>query len=117
MLASNSAGVQILSREPILRIDMKLETAIIIGNFCGLKTVEECILNIELHYWNLLPPSELGVERSDFNLEVKKWEKGELDLDWDYINSQVEQQHFEYEEYCKSLEEHEKAMDDFDFFR
>ena len=95
---------------------MKLEEAVIMGKFMGLDSVAECILNTELHYWSLLPPSDVGVERSEFNLEVKKWEEGKLDLDWDYINAKVEEQKEEYNDWL-DRQNFDVEIDDLEFFR
>lgn len=91
---------------------MNLHEAIVFGKFCGLNTVNECIANIELHYWHLLPELEAASIRKEFYKEVKKYEKGELVLDWDLISRKVAEQEKEFESWEK---EHE-SIDNLEFF-
>lgn len=69
---------------------MKLIDAIVMGRFCGLQTVGECILNIDLHYWDLIPPSELAEAQKRFAKDIRDWEAGKYEIDEEYIKQQLE---------------------------
>ena len=103
-------GVQILSSGPNIRIVMKLQDAVLMGKFCGLETVGECILNAEMHYLTMIPYSDIPNEVNELEKEIKAYEEGTLELDWDYINAEAERQQKEYEEYCKK---HEHLNDEY----
>lgn len=68
---------------------MKLIDAVIMGRFCGLKTVKEAIANIDLHYWYLVPYSEISEARKSFYKEVQAYEAGELILDEELIEKEL----------------------------
>jgi hypothetical protein len=90
---------------------MKLVDAIALGRFCGLNTVEECIANIELHYWWVVSYSELSEKKEIFYKDVKAYELGTLELDWDYINAEIEKQNKVMEEYYKMPEHDYEDLD------
>jgi hypothetical protein len=95
---------------------MKLQDAVIMGRFSGLHTVNECILNIELHYWQVLPYSELSSEQKEFYNDIKAWEAGELELNWKYINAEVERQEKEFLEYCNTVQNQDCGLDYLELF-
>jgi len=80
---------------------VKLRDAVLMGRFCGLETVEECILNIEMHYWDCIPYKELPKEASELNQEYADYLAGDLILDWPAIEAEVEKDLKEYEQYCE----------------
>lgn len=94
---------------------MNLHQAIVMGRFCGLETVEECIANIELHYWNMLPYSEIAAAREEFFKEVNKWETGDVILDWDLINAEVAEQQKEYENWMDNQPKEPDLLEEFDW--
>jgi hypothetical protein len=49
---------------------MKLEEALEIGKECGLTTIEECVLNIEIHAPNLFAYTEIDKELRELYDEV-----------------------------------------------
>jgi hypothetical protein len=79
---------------------MKLHDAILMGRFCGLRTVDECVLNIELHSMSLFVYTDIAKEEEELHKELDAYKKGTLKLDWEAINTEVAKQHKEYEEYC-----------------
>jgi len=83
---------------------MKLHTAIIMGKFCGLDTVDECVFNAELHYFPCIPYYELDREAAELYQEYKAYMNGTLILDWDEINKQVEKELNDYEASCTAEE-------------
>jgi len=78
---------------------MKLQEAIILGRFCGLNTVDECITNIDIHYWQCISNKELNRERAEFEKDINNYKIGRLKLDWDYINKKVKEDQEEYEDW------------------
>ena len=54
---------------------MKLKKAIRIGRDCGLKSVNECIRNIEIHSLNLFPSQKIDNELSELTLDIEKISK------------------------------------------
>jgi hypothetical protein len=81
----------------------------------GLNTVDECIANIDLHYWQLLPYHTWKVSQDEFYDQVKKYENGELELDWDDIEAEVDRQRRDEEEYFDNLERNGDVLQDFHF--
>ena len=81
----------------------------------GLHTVSECIANIDLHYWQLLPTHEWIETRDRFYKEVNAYENGELKLDWDDIEAEVDRQRRDEEEYFDNLERNGDVLQDFHF--
>lgn len=90
---------------------MKLQEAIILGRFVGLNTVEECILNIELHYWQMMPFSDYENESKEFYAQVRAYEAETLQLDWDYINKETQRQQDEYLIWAKTCEDLNDELD------
>jgi len=82
---------------------MHLEAAVRIGRFCGLTTIDECLNNIELHYLQLIPYTEINKEVKELNEEYALYLKGELILDIEKIDKENDD-----EEMQKSVEECEK---------
>lgn len=76
---------------------MRLKDVIIQGKFCGLETVEECILNWELHVMYLYPHSQVPYEAKELIKDIQAWEAGTLVFDWDEIDRLVAESFKEYE--------------------
>lgn len=80
---------------------MKLHDAIVMGKFCGLHTVEECIYNIELH-WNTFTEEDIV----EFTKDVNLYFTGKLLINWDAVNAEVKDLEKdlekEYEEDCRN---------------
>lgn len=68
---------------------MRLKDVVVQGRACGLKTVGECVANFELHMMYMLPHSEVPREYKELLLELSAYEDGELELDWEWINTEV----------------------------
>jgi hypothetical protein len=83
---------------------MKLVDAVIMGRFCGLETVSECIYNIDLHYWQVISYKEVEAEQKELAADIRAWETGALQLDWVYIEAEVSKQWKEYEESMERIE-------------
>lgn len=88
---------------------MRLKDVVIQGKFCGLETVEECILNFELHTMQMLPPNALEFECRELIKDIQAYEKGELKLNWKQINEAVKD---DLKEYNKWLRKNASASDD-----
>lgn len=59
---------------------MNLKTAIEIGKGCGLTTVAECVLNIEIHKMSIFSYSEMDKEVKELRDESNAYD-GETDVD------------------------------------
>lgn len=78
----------------------------------GLETVEECIANYYLHYRFAMPYLRWDYETKELEKDIKAWEEGELELDWNRINENVETFHKEYEQWLeKHLQEGRNESD------
>ena len=51
---------------------MKLNEAIDLGKECGLETIEECLLNVELHSTSLFAYSKLNQELTELYEDLEK---------------------------------------------
>jgi hypothetical protein len=80
---------------------MKLVDCIIMGQFMGLQTVEECINNYTFHYTSLLPYKQAVDSALELNAEFKMYENGTLEIDWHYVQEQVDKQNKELEKYME----------------
>ena len=69
---------------------MKLREAVRIGRFCGLKTIPECIGNIELHWSNVFEYSKVNKEFNELYEEYDKYKAGDLIIDFDEIDKENE---------------------------
>ena len=88
---------------------MKLESAVKMGRFCGLNTVEVCIFNVQRHVISLFPYTEMETELKELYKEYEEYEKGNITLDFEAIdkeNKEVE------EEYFKEMENQEPPSDE-----
>ena len=83
---------------------MKLQDCIIMGWFMGLDTIDECINNYTFHYVQCLPYKEAVKDALELNIELNLYDTGKLELDWDYINKEVEKQNKELNEYFERTE-------------
>lgn len=90
---------------------MRLKEVVVQGKFCGMKTVEECILNFELHTMQMIPRNALEFECKELIRDIQAYEAGELILPWDEINDRVEQAYKEYEEWWDSRIGDEEDLD------
>ena len=79
---------------------MNLTACVIMGRFMGLKTVDECISNYYLHYLPVIPYTDIEEDSQELCNDIIKYENGNLKLDWEYIENEVERQQKEYEDYC-----------------
>jgi hypothetical protein len=93
---------------------MKLIDVVLQGKFCGLETVEECILNFELHMMQIFPYSELERECKELIKDVQAYEDGTLTIDWDFIETETIKSMKEYIAYC---EKHQKKDLELEFLR
>lgn len=59
---------------------MKLKTAIAIGRDCGLTTVAECVLNVEIHKLNIFSYTEMDNELKELRTEADSYD-GETEID------------------------------------
>jgi hypothetical protein len=55
---------------------MKLEKALEIGRDCGLKTIEECILNIEIHSPSLFSYDKINEELNELYKDLEETKNG-----------------------------------------
>jgi len=83
---------------------MKLRDVVLMGRFCGLQTVDECVLNFEMHYLDCIPHKEWNDARLELGLELQAYKSGDLVLDWSEIDKEVEIQMNEYIESEKARE-------------
>lgn len=49
---------------------MKLKKAVRIGKSCGLNTINECILNVEIHSMNFFVLQNIDKELSELDLDI-----------------------------------------------
>jgi hypothetical protein len=77
---------------------MKLRDCVLMGLFCGLETIEECIDNYILHYTQCIPYTKLGEENKELNADLEAYEAGELPLDWDELHLLNDKALKEYED-------------------
>ena len=54
---------------------MKLAECLELGKGCGLDTIDECVLNVEMHATMLFPYSEIKRELEELYEEVKEVRK------------------------------------------
>lgn len=54
---------------------MKLKMAVRIGKDCGLRTLNECIINIEIHCSNFFVYPNVDKELAELNLDIEKLSK------------------------------------------
>ena len=73
---------------------MTLEEAVICGRFCGLETVEECILS---YYDNMFSYKEFPAMWEKLVEEYLLWKEDNSLLDFDKIDAQVAADLVEYE--------------------
>lgn len=76
---------------------MNLHQAVVMGRFCGLKTVEECMDNVSMHY-NMWSYKEFPRLWGDLCKEYDLWKEGTLILDFDAIDKEVDADWKKYEE-------------------
>jgi hypothetical protein len=81
---------------------MKLRDCVLMGLFCDLETVEECVANYDMHYLQCIPYSEVNEDIAELVKEIKAWQAGTLVLDWDELHAENAKAWKEYEEYCKA---------------
>lgn len=55
---------------------MKLSEALEIGEACGLHTIEECVLNIELHGTAMFTYEQLHKELEELYQDLKEYKNG-----------------------------------------
>ena len=51
---------------------MKLKKAINLGDSCGLRTIRECIVNVEIHSMNLFKYDEIENEINEIHLDIEE---------------------------------------------
>lgn len=90
---------------------MKLFDAVVMGRFCGLRTVEECIKNIEMHAMSLFKYEHIPSELKALHEEYIAWKKGDLFLDEEAVQMQVDKQMEAYEDWYAEQEQFD--MEDF----
>jgi hypothetical protein len=79
---------------------MKLRDCVLMGLFCGLETVEECVANYDMHYLQCISYKEVGEDIDELAEDIKAWQVGELILDWDVMRKENAQAWKEYEDHC-----------------
>lgn len=89
---------------------MKLVDCIILGKFMGLQTVEECVSNYYLHYLSTLPFSEAPVDQLELETQYRMYTESDLDIDWHYVQEQVDKQNKEYEKYMEDWQSGNAAV-------
>ena len=75
---------------------MKLLEAVLLGRFCGLVTVEECVRNIDMHWMSMFSYDKIDEELMELFSEYGLYKMGELTLDWYFIEAETERSHKEY---------------------
>jgi len=60
---------------------MNLEAAVSMGRFCGLKTVDECISNVERHSMSLFIYTEISKELKELHADYDLYMDGKYKLD------------------------------------
>lgn len=80
---------------------MKLEECLIMGRFCGLTTLDECVTHAQIHYFPVLRADEAAAEYDELNRELSKYDNREIDIDWDYVNKELEKQLKELDKYIE----------------
>jgi hypothetical protein len=90
---------------------MKLREVVIQGKCCGLETVEECITNFYINGINMFPYNALEYETKELREDIRKYEAGELELPWDYIDEEVDKFN---QEYLNWLIETDRVDNDYD---
>jgi len=85
---------------------MTLQEAVIMGKFCGLETVEECVRNIQYHF-NMFSYKEYPVIWEALLEQYFLWKEGKLTLDWDFIRAEVAAEYKAYEESERNRAEQE----------
>ena len=96
---------------------MRLRNVVTTGRFCGLETIEECVLNFELHMIQLFPHSQAEEECKELAKDIKAWEAGTLIIDMDEIDVQVEKDLKEYEKYCREHPPTDSTDQELEFLR
>ena len=81
---------------------MKLRDVVLMGRFCGLETVEECVCNYEMHYVQCISYKDIAKENTELNSDLQDYYSGDLILDWPKIEKEVEAQLKEYDEQCRA---------------
>lgn len=76
---------------------MKLKKAINIGKACGLNTINECFLNIEIHAINFFAYTNVDNELVELSLDITKIAKDYNITDEEVLNWSIT----EYELYAK----------------
>ena len=69
---------------------MKLLDAVLMGKFCGLKTVAECVSNVENHSMSIFRYPDIDRELTELYQELTLYENEELELDWVSIEFETE---------------------------
>ena len=72
---------------------MKLKSALDIAKDCGLHTVGEALLNIEIHALNIFNYSKLEDEIKELHLELKELklkESDSIETAYEYLNNLTE---------------------------
>lgn len=78
---------------------MKLHEAVSMGLFCGLKSVDECVRNIENHSMSLFHYPKINKELKELFDEQDLFLEGKLELDWDALNKANDQAMLDYKAY------------------
>ena len=76
---------------------MKLHDAVVTGRFCGLETVEECVVNVARHSMSLFLYSELAEKLNAIYTEYDLWKAGALEIDFDAIDAENDKAYKEME--------------------
>jgi hypothetical protein len=90
---------------------MRLKQVVREGKFCGLETVEECILNWELHAMQMYPYNALEYETKELIKDIKAYEDGILTLDMEEIDRMVAEDLHEFDLWCREMETPEDELD------
>jgi hypothetical protein len=64
---------------------MKLRNCVLMGLFCGLETIEECVDNYIMHYTQCIAYTHLDEENKELNDDLVAYKAGDLVIDWDEL--------------------------------
>jgi hypothetical protein len=82
---------------------MKLRDCVLMGLFCGLETIEECLANYDMHYLQCVPFTEADTDIAELVEDLKAYEAGDLVLDWDELRVLNDKAWKEYESSMSSV--------------
>lgn len=78
---------------------MKLKQAVIMGKFCGLETVEECVNNFYLHAHQMMPYRDVPEALEELSMEYHHYKEGILTLDMAEIDDEVARELDNYDDW------------------